>query len=122
MSSCPSTPDIALQQAEHAWDGRIQLEPSAISMLQQINTEEEHTLETVIEVPEEAISEMREIVESPRFALQLRTDDRSLEPSSAGDADARADSAGDCAQAVDGAERGPDRRAGARADHGAGQP
>jgi len=87
MSSCPSTPDIALQQVEHAWDGRIQLEPSAISMLQQINTGEEQTLETVIEVPEEAISEMREIVESPRFALQLRTDDRSLEPSSAGDAD-----------------------------------
>lgn len=87
MSSCPSTPDIALQQAEHAWDGRIQLEPSAISMLQQINTEEEQTLETVIEVPEEAVSEMREIVESPRFALQLRTDDQSLEPSSAGDAD-----------------------------------
>lgn len=87
MSSCPSTPDIALQQTEHAWDGRIQLEPSAISMLQQINPEEEQTLETVIEVPEEAVSEMREIVESPRFALQLRTDKRSLEPSSAGDAD-----------------------------------
>ena len=30
---------------------------------------------------------MREIVESPRFALQLRTDDQTLEPSSAGDAD-----------------------------------
>lgn len=87
LSSCPSTPDIAQQQAENAWEGPIQLEPSAISMLQHINTEEEHSLETVLEVPEEAVSEMREIVESPRFTLQLKTDERSLEPSSAGDAD-----------------------------------
>ncbi|KAM0715193.1 hypothetical protein Q7P37_009658 [Cladosporium fusiforme] len=87
LSSCPSTPDIAQQQEDNNWEGPIQLEPSAISMLQQINPEEGHTLETVLEVPEEAVSEMREIVESPRFTLQLRTDDRSLEPSSAGDAD-----------------------------------
>lgn len=87
LSSCPSTPDIAQQQSENAWDGHIQLEPSAISMLQHINTEEEQPLETVLEVPEEATSEMREIVESPRFALQLKTDDQSLEPSSASVAD-----------------------------------
>jgi SAM-dependent methyltransferase len=86
-SSCPSTPDISLQQVENAWEGTVQLAPSAISMLRHINTEEEHPLETVLEVPEEAVSEMREIIESPRFALQLRTDDRTLEPSSAGDAD-----------------------------------
>jgi SAM-dependent methyltransferase len=86
-SSCPSTPDISLQQVENAWEGTVQLAPSAISMLRHINTEEEHPLETVLEVPEEAVTEMREIVESPRFALQLRTDDRTLEPSSAGDAD-----------------------------------
>lgn len=86
-SSCPSTPDISLQQTENAWEGPIQLDPSAISMLRQINPEEDNQLETVLEVPEEAVSEMREIVESPRFALQLRTDDQTLEPSSAGDAD-----------------------------------
>jgi SAM-dependent methyltransferase len=86
-SSCPSTPDISLQQVENAWEGTVQLAPSAISMLRHINTEEEDPLETVLEVPEEAVTEMREIVESPRFALQLRTDDRTLEPSSAGDAD-----------------------------------
>lgn len=86
-SSCPSTPDISLQQAENEWEGPIQLDPSAISMLRQINPEEDTQLETVLEVPEEAVSEMREIVESPRFALQLRTDEQTLEPSSAGDAD-----------------------------------
>ncbi|KAL1582997.1 hypothetical protein WHR41_08220 [Cladosporium halotolerans] len=87
LSSCPSTPDITQHDTENVWEASIQLEPSAITMLQHLNTEEERPLETVIEVPEEAVSEMREIVESPRFALQLKTDDQSLEPSSAGDAD-----------------------------------
>lgn len=88
LSSCPSTPDIAMQQAENAWEAPMQLDPSAISMLHQINSEEEQSqLETVIEVPEEAVSEMREIVESPGFGLQIRTDSQTLEPRSASVAD-----------------------------------
>ena len=88
LSSCPSTPDLSRQQVENAWEAPIQLNPSAISMLHHISGEEEQGhLETVIEVPEEAVSEMREIVESPGFGLQIRTDRRSLEPRSASVAD-----------------------------------
>ncbi|WPG97614.1 Hypothetical protein R9X50_00039400 [Acrodontium crateriforme] len=93
LSSCPSTPDIA-QQGEHenVWEAPVQLDPSAFSLLQTINADDNHEqqLETVIEVPEEAVSEMREIVESPpltgRFSLKsLNT--KNLAPANGEDAD-----------------------------------
>lgn len=84
LSSCPSTPDISLQQGENAWEAPIQLNPSAFSVLHHINAEDDHQLQTVMEIPEEAISEMREIVESPRSGLAINTD---IEPRSASVAD-----------------------------------
>ncbi|KAF2724413.1 hypothetical protein K431DRAFT_217484 [Polychaeton citri CBS 116435] len=79
ISSCPSTPDIENQSVnENAWEVPLQLDPSAIHMLHQIDPEdqhsgEDHQMETVIEVSEEATAEMREIVESPGFGLRLQT-------------------------------------------------
>nr|OQO17657.1 hypothetical protein B0A51_15886 [Rachicladosporium sp. CCFEE 5018]OQO23382.1 hypothetical protein B0A51_12805 [Rachicladosporium sp. CCFEE 5018] len=87
LSSCPSTPDISLQQGEHTWEAPIQLNPSAFSVLHHINAADDHPLETVLEMAEEAISEMREIIESPRRGLQISTDNIALEPRSASVAD-----------------------------------
>lgn len=87
LSSCPSTPDIVRQQdSESQWEAPAQLDPSAFSVLQQITGEDDRHSETVIEVPEEAAQEMREIVESPRrLTLQVQTS--SLAPSTDVDAD-----------------------------------
>lgn len=89
LSSCPSTPDIARQvNDEQAWEAPMQLDPSSIALLDHINGEDqtEH-LETIIEVPEAAISEMREIVESPPLAARMRLETKNLTPPSATDAD-----------------------------------
>nr|POF26280.1 u6 snrna-associated sm-like protein lsm2 [Quercus suber] len=86
MSSCPSTPDISQQAGE--WDAPIRLDPSAFSVLQHINGEEEHeTVEMVIEVPQDAISEMREIVESPPITGRFKLDTQNLQPASVEEAD-----------------------------------
>ena len=88
LSSCPSTPDPQQQEGdENAWEGQIQLDPSALSVLQHLQPEDDQQLETVLEVPEEAMEEMREILESPPMSIRLKTDMRRLEPTSAGDAD-----------------------------------
>lgn len=89
LSSCPSTPDIARQiNDEQAWEAPIQLDPSTIALLGHINGEDhsEH-LETVIEVPEEAVSEMREIVESPPLTARMRLNTQNLTPQNDVDAD-----------------------------------
>ncbi|KAK3070146.1 hypothetical protein LTR53_010977, partial [Teratosphaeriaceae sp. CCFEE 6253] len=63
ISSCPWTPDLQEHASEDAdWEVPAQLDPSAYYLLQHISPEEEHDqLETVLEVPEEAMAEMREI-------------------------------------------------------------
>lgn len=80
-SSCPPTPDMR-KHDDNLWenDASVQLDPSAFSLLQHINGEGENQQHTVIEVPEAALQEMREVVESPsRFGgLQIQTD--SLSP------------------------------------------
>nr|POF12793.1 hypothetical protein CFP56_09944 [Quercus suber] len=86
MSSCPSTPDISQQAGE--WDAPMQLDPSAFSVLQHINGgEEREAVEVVLEVPREAISEMREIAESPPINGRFRLDTQNLELTNAEDAD-----------------------------------
>ena len=89
LSSCPSTPDIARQvDDEQAWEVPMQLDPSSIALLDQINGEDQsEQMETVIEVPEEAISEMRQIVESPPLTARMRLQTQNLTPPSATDAD-----------------------------------
>ena len=88
LSSCPSTPDIARQiDGEQVWEAPIQLDPSSIALLDQINGDDSEPLETVIEVPEEAISEMREIVESPPLTARMRLDTQNLAPANDTDAD-----------------------------------
>lgn len=90
MSSCPSTPDI-VQQAddEKTWEAPVQLDPSAFSVLRTIHAEEGHgQQETVLEIPEAAISEMREIVDSPPLTgLFIGLDTKNLKPASEEDAD-----------------------------------
>lgn len=90
MSSCPSTPDLAQQaDGESVWEAPVQLDPSAFSLLRTINAEDEHEqLETVLEVPEEAMSEMREIVESPPLTGRfLGLDTKNIKPANNEDAD-----------------------------------
>lgn len=73
-SSCPSTPDIQQHHGDgsNEWEAPAQLDPSALFMLQQIHPEEQHEqLETVVEVPEKAMSEMKEILESPPLTGRL---------------------------------------------------
>ena len=71
-SSCPSTPDIP-QAEDDQWEPPVQLDPLAEFVLQQLNPDEEQAQqrETVIEVPEEAVSEMKQIVESPPITGRL---------------------------------------------------
>ncbi|TKA31742.1 hypothetical protein B0A50_01820 [Salinomyces thailandicus] len=89
-SSCPSTPDLA-QQAddEHDWEPPVQLDPSAFNLLRAINAEDEQeTVETVLQMPAEAVSEMREIVESPPLTGRLLgLDTKNLKPSNTTSAD-----------------------------------
>ncbi|CZT22904.1 uncharacterized protein RCC_08611 [Ramularia collo-cygni] len=89
MSSCPSTPD--LQQAadgENPWEPPLQLDPSAINLLEHLNDEEHHVQqETVIEIPAEAMEEMREIVDSPPVTGRFRIETQDLPPRSADEAD-----------------------------------
>ncbi|KAK4889030.1 hypothetical protein LTR27_012145 [Elasticomyces elasticus] len=72
ISSCPSTPDIQQHADGDEWELPTQLDPSALFMLQHLSPEEEHEqVEVVIEVPEEAMAEMREIIESPPLTGRL---------------------------------------------------
>ena len=89
LSSCPSTPDIARQaDDERVWEAPIQLDPASIALLDHISGEDQHDqLQTVIEIPEEAIEEMKEIVESPPITARMKLKTQNLEPSSATDAD-----------------------------------
>lgn len=83
MSSCPSTPDIPQVEEGRRWEVPIQLHPFAEEILHQMQPEEEHQqLETVLEVPEEATQEMREVVDSPPLTSRLRIDSKNLEPAS----------------------------------------
>jgi SAM-dependent methyltransferase len=90
ISSCPSTPDIAQQgEGEHAWEAPAQLDPSAFSILRQIHAEDEHVQsEKVLEVPPEAVSEMRQTVESPPLTGRfLGIDTKNVKPAEDSDAD-----------------------------------
>lgn len=89
LSSCPSTPDIARPiDAEQAWEAPIQLDPSTIALLDHISGEgQSEQLETVIEVPEEAVSEMREVVESPPLTARMTLNTKNLAPANDADAD-----------------------------------
>ncbi|TKA71438.1 hypothetical protein B0A55_07169 [Friedmanniomyces simplex] len=72
ISSCPSTPDLQQRADGNDWEPPTQLDPSALFLLRHISPEEEHDqVEVVIEVPDEAIAEMREIVESPPLTSRL---------------------------------------------------
>lgn len=75
MSSCPSTPDMQNRVVDaNEWYPPMQLDPATISILQHLNPEAEHEpLQTVIEVPEEAMQEMREIVQSPGINIRINT-------------------------------------------------
>ncbi|KAK5131752.1 hypothetical protein LTR08_000583 [Meristemomyces frigidus] len=92
ISSCPSTPDLSQQgDGDNVWEAPMQLAPSAFSLLQTINAQNEHEqLETVLEVPEEIVGEMKEMVESPpltgRF-LGLGLNTKSIKPANDEDAD-----------------------------------
>ncbi|KAK3675605.1 hypothetical protein LTR78_004689 [Recurvomyces mirabilis] len=83
ISSCPSTPDLQ-QAADIEDEAPMQLDPMALFLLQQIHPEGEQSndqQETVIEVPQEAISEMREIIESPPLTGRLLgIDTKNLQP------------------------------------------
>lgn len=84
MSTCPSTPDIAQQAGTRdTWQAPIQFDPSAMSLLEHISGDDQHErLETVIEVPEGVVEEMRQLVASPPVAANVRVETRSLMPSS----------------------------------------
>ncbi|KAK8213458.1 hypothetical protein M8818_002759 [Zalaria obscura] len=70
MSSCPSTPELQeCIEAEGEWEPPIQLDPAAFETLHQLTPEEEREdqLDTVIEIPQEAMQEMQEIIrDTPR--------------------------------------------------------
>lgn len=81
-SSCPSTPDLSrADEAEQAWEPPVQLNPSSIDLLQHINSEaqsEQHHV--LLEVPEEATAEMREVANSPPITSHFRIDTQNLCP------------------------------------------
>ena len=89
--SCPSTPAMSQHDdEEQVWEAPVQLNSNAFSLLQHINCEEDRQqLQTVIEIPEEASSEMQEVVESPpltgRFSFRLNT--QNIAPANDEDAD-----------------------------------
>lgn len=77
VSSCPSTPDISQQTNDDtSWEAPAQLDPSALSILRQLNAGDDgEQLGPILEAPEEATSEMREIIESPPLTGQFLTVD-----------------------------------------------
>lgn len=89
FSSCPSTPDLGRHNDDDdLWDAPIQLDPSSISLLQRMSGEADHEpLETVIEVPEERLTEMQEVVESPPVAANMRLKTQDLPPPSPNEGD-----------------------------------
>lgn len=89
MSSCPSTPDLhQVAGGENPWEPPLQLDPSAINLLEHLNDDRQHIQqETVIEIPAEAVEEMKEIVDSPPVTGRFRIDTQSLPPRSPDEAD-----------------------------------
>lgn len=81
-SSCPSTPEIDDPvESDHAWEPPVQLNPSVENLLQHLHADDQHNAqETVIEIPEEAVHEMREIVESPLVTGQFKIKTADLVP------------------------------------------
>jgi SAM-dependent methyltransferase len=75
LSSCPSTPDLASrEEIVDEWEQPCQLHPDAFETLHQLSPEEvtrNSVIETVLEVPEEASLEMREIIKSTPVRLDF---------------------------------------------------
>lgn len=75
LSSCPSTPDLASrEEVVDEWEPPCQLHPDAFETLHQLSPEEvarEMVIETVLEVPEEASLEMREITKTTPVRLDF---------------------------------------------------
>jgi SAM-dependent methyltransferase len=75
LSSCPSTPDLASrQEIVDEWEQPCQLHPDAFETLHQLSPEEvarDSVIETILEVPEEASHEMREIIKSTPVRLDF---------------------------------------------------
>jgi SAM-dependent methyltransferase len=86
-SSCPSTPDLPeTTTEEQTWEAPVRLDPSAMNLLQHLDTEEPaEQVETTIEIPAEATQEMREIVESPSLFGLFRIDTQRTAPPEADD-------------------------------------
>lgn len=88
--SCPSTPDIQQAEDDSTWEPPTQLDPASISLLQRLHPEEEpasHMLETVIEIPEEAVADMEEIVKSPSSRGRFKINTKNLAAPADCDAD-----------------------------------
>lgn len=87
-SSCPSTPDLRSNDDDSSWDPPVQLDASSFNLLQHINADEpQEQNDIVIEIPMEAVEEMREIVESPPVTGRFKLDTQNLAPPSLQDAD-----------------------------------
>jgi SAM-dependent methyltransferase len=75
LSSCPSTPDLASrEEIVDEWEQPCQLHPDAFETLHQLSPEEvtrSSVIETVLEVPEEASLEMREIIKTTPVRLDF---------------------------------------------------
>lgn len=74
LSSCPSTPDLATrEELVNEWEPPIQLHPDAFETLHQLSPEdiESEVVETVVEVPEEAAHEMKEILKCTPVRLDF---------------------------------------------------
>ncbi|KAI4766515.1 hypothetical protein E4T52_01211 [Aureobasidium sp. EXF-3400] len=75
LSSCPSTPDLASrEEIVDEWEPPCQLHPDAFETLHQLSPEEvarNSVIETVLEVPEEASLEMKEIIKSTPVRLDF---------------------------------------------------
>jgi len=87
--TCPSTPDVECEIGEEqAWDGSVQLHPSAFSLLQHINAAgQDAQPDTVLTVPEKVVIEMREIADSPPMTGCFRINTTGLKPVDEDDAD-----------------------------------
>ncbi|EME50011.1 hypothetical protein DOTSEDRAFT_68762 [Dothistroma septosporum NZE10] len=88
-SSCPSTPDIQGPVSdENSWEPNVRLSRSTIDLLQHIHGEDgQESQQTVIEIPEDAMEEMMEIVDSPPITGRFRIDTSSLVPPDPNEAD-----------------------------------
>jgi SAM-dependent methyltransferase len=75
LSSCPSTPDLASrEEIVDEWEQPCQLHPDAFETLHQLSPEEaarDSVIETILEVPEEASLEMKEIIKSTPVRLDF---------------------------------------------------